>query len=145
MDVTGWIIAVVAIVGCLTTTGILIAKVAAGFAGMKTFVGTEVKKLKEEFSIDFKSLKKELDEETQTLRHEIAEVLKPIQAHIAIYEEKHYKLELYIRDNYIEVDTFRNALGEIKSDIKDLGIKIDDLSRRTASASDASKNSSHRA
>lgn len=125
MDVPAWIVACIAIVGCLTTTGVLIAKVASGFAGMKTFVGAEVRTLKAEFSNDIRLLKKEFDEENQTLRHEIAETLKPIQAHIAIYEEKHYKLELYIRDNYIEVDTFRNALDEIKSNIKDIANKID--------------------
>lgn len=72
-------------------------------------------------------LKKELEEKDDTLRHEVAETLKPIQIHIARYEEKHYKLELYIRDNYIEVDTFRNAIEEIKDLVRGIAGKVDKM------------------
>lgn len=76
-------------------------------------------------------LKKEWDHENDTLRHELAETLKPIQTHISRYEEKHYKLELYIRDKYIEVTTFQQALGEIKELINELKEQSETIRKET--------------
>lgn len=83
------------------------------------------KTLTEKFNKSLQILEKELNEKDDTLRHDIGESLKPIKTLTTDYEKKHYQLEIYIRDNYISVDTFKEVINEIKNDIKDIGRKLD--------------------
>lgn len=40
---------------------------------------------------------------------------------------KHQELEIYIRDNYVEIDSFNVALGRIEKTIDGMDVKIDKL------------------
>lgn len=115
-NVTTWIMVAIAAVGCLLTSITLVVKVTNAIAS-----------LKENISKAVKDLKKEFDEENDNLRHEMGEALKPIREHISLYEKKHYELELYMRDNFIEVDTFRNALTEIKDLINEVKVNVKEM------------------
>ena len=109
---------------------------AAGFLlTLLIIVGTVTRKLSivelsisEKISNSLVSIRIEFDEKNQRLRDELDETFKAIRTHIGEYEKKHYELELYIRDNYIEVPTFQNALTEIKDLVKDLVRKVDKIS-----------------
>lgn len=117
MDVTAWIMVAIAAIGCLLTSITLVVKVTNTISSLKDNINKAVKDLKKEF-----------DEENDSLRHEMGEALKPIREHISLYEKKHYELELYMRDNFIEVDTFRNALGEIRDLITEVKTNIKEMS-----------------
>lgn len=43
---------------------------------------------------------------------------------------KHQQLELYIRDNYVEIDSFNTALGRIEKTVDGMDVKIDSLMAR---------------
>lgn len=103
----------IAAIGCLLTSITLIVKVTNLVAAIEP---TMTAKIAEAMRL----LRQEFKEENDVLRHEFGETLKPIREHIRIYETKHQELELYIRDNYIEVDTFKNALTDIKDLIKEV-------------------------
>jgi len=72
-------------------------------------------------------VRQKIEDDGKLLRDNISETLRSIKTHIERYEEKHYKLELYIRDNYIEVPTFKDALTDIKSLIVEVKEKLDNL------------------
>lgn len=42
----------------------------------------------------------------------------------------HQELELYIRDNYVEIDSFNTALGRIERTIDGIDVKVDALMTR---------------
>lgn len=75
----------------------------------------------------FNEAKTDIDNESINLRKEFGETLKALKTHVEKYEEKLYKIELYIRDHYISDPTFTLVVNEIKADIKDLSEKLDRL------------------
>ncbi len=113
MNVTAWIMVAIAAIGCLLTSVTLVVKVTNLVSSIEPTITAKIAEAIKQVRLEFK-------EENDVIRHELGEALKPIREHISLYEEKHYKLELYIRDNYIEVDTFRNALDDIKALIKEV-------------------------
>lgn len=46
----------------------------------------------------------------------------------------HQELELYIRDNYVEIDSFNTALGRIEKTVDGMDLKIDSLMARSQNA-----------
>lgn len=91
------------------------------------YVSSIESKVNEKFNVALNILRKEFEDDNVKQRHEFVETLKPLQAHIAMYEQKHYQLELYIRDNYIEVSTFQNALKDLKDMINEIFRKLDKI------------------
>lgn len=73
----------------------------------------------------FNEARLNLDSESGKLRLEFGETLKALKVHVERYEEKLYQVEIYIRDNYIEVPTFKDIIDDIKKDIRDLSGKLD--------------------
>lgn len=118
MDVTAWIMVAIAAVGCLITSITLIVKVTRLISSIELNIGVKISDTKS-------TIKTEFYRENEKLRSEVATALIPLRSLVEGYERKHSELELYIRDNYIEVDTFSNAIGEIKTMMKDLSVKLD--------------------
>lgn len=94
------------------------------------FISKENRNLEQLVYRKFTEAKSNLDTEADKLRHEFGETIKALRTHVEIYEEKLYNVELYIRDNYIEVPTFKEVINELKKDIKDLTKKLDDFFKR---------------
>lgn len=91
------------------------------------YVSSIESKVNEKFNVALNILRKEFEDDNAKQRHEFVETLKPLQTHIANYEKKHYQLELYIRDNYIEVPTFQHALKDIKDITTEIFRKLDKI------------------
>lgn len=120
MEITAWVAIFIAAIGCALTAISLIVKVTNAINKSELTIVTKINDITT-------SIKKEFYEENDRLRHELSETLKPIQTHIALYEEKHYKLEIYIRDNYIEVSTFKGALAEIRDLISEVKSRVEKI------------------
>lgn len=43
---------------------------------------------------------------------------------------RHQELELYIRDNYVEIDSFNSALGRLEKTVDGIDMKVDTLMAR---------------
>lgn len=78
----------------------------------------------------FNEAKSDIDDESDKLRIEFGETVKALKKHVELYEEKLYKVELYIRDNYISDPTFGIVVKDIKDDMKALKDDIKDLSEK---------------
>lgn len=118
MDVTAWILVAIAAVGCLLTSVTLVVKVTRLVTSIDLTINTKVSEAKKEFYL-----------QNDKLRKEVAETVIPLKTLVGNYEAKHFELELYIRDNYIEVSTFKEVMNDIKNSISDLSKKIDQMSR----------------
>lgn len=91
------------------------------------FVSVQNEILKDLVYRKFNEARLNLDSESGKLRQEFGETLKALKSHVERYEEKLYQVELYIRDNYIEVPTFRDIINEIKANLKELSTKLDNF------------------
>lgn len=70
-------------------------------------------------------------------RTDFAESLKALRQHSQDAHErvdhmliKHQELELYIRDNYVEIDSFEKALGRVEKTVDGIDAKVDALMQR---------------
>lgn len=108
----------VAAIGCIITCIGLIVAVTKSITGLKIFVIQELQ-------LAINKIREENNKENLRLRREIGETLNALKEHIRIYEIKHQELELYIRDNYIEVPTFSRAIEDLKNTIAELFRKLD--------------------
>lgn len=118
----------------LGIAGLLITIIGATIK-ITRFISKENDILKTLLYNKFNEAKEDIDNETNNLRHEFGETLKSLRTHVEAYEQKLYQVELYIRDNYIEVPTFSEVIKEIKADIKALSIKLDTLLARPIKSS----------
>lgn len=73
-------------------------------------------------------------------RTEFGETVKAIKQHSMDAHDrvdrliiKHQELELYIRDNYVEVESFDKALGRVERTVDGIDEKVDKLMQRIPS------------
>lgn len=68
--------------------------------------------------------------EVDRSRHDFSETVSAIRAHADLAHTKIQEVELYIRDNYVEVGSFNRVMDRIEKVINSIDQKVDALGER---------------
>lgn len=117
--------------GFLSTWILGAFKIGRAVEQMRAGVKEEIKKERDSIIEKIDALERRFDTDQKSQDHNFGEVGAAMRQYIADVEKKVREVEIYGRDNYVKIPDFeraierlsadfRNAVGEIRDDIRDL-------------------------
>lgn len=129
--ISQWISPAIAIIGFLGTWVFGAFRLGRAVEQMKAGVREEIEEEREKIIAKIDAMETRFEADQRSQDHNFGEVGHAMREKIASVENKIREVEIYGRDNYLKIpdferaverlsDDFKNAVGEIKNDIRDL-------------------------
>ena len=131
MTLYQWVTLGLGAFGFLSTWILGAFKIGRAVEQMRAGVREEIKQERDSIVEKIEALERRFDADQKTQDHNFGEVGAAMRQYIADVEKKVREVEIYGRDNYVKLPDFekaierlsadfRNAVGEIRDDIRDL-------------------------
>jgi len=131
MTLYQWVTLGLGAFGFLSTWILGAFKIGRAVEQMRAGVREEIKQERDSIVEKIEALERRFDTDQKTQDHNFGEVGAAMRQYIADVEKKVREVEIYGRDNYVKIPDFeraierlsadfRNAVGEIRDDIRDL-------------------------
>lgn len=131
MSLYQWVTLGLGAFGFLSTWILGAFKIGRAVEQMRAGVREEIKQERDSIVEKIEALERRFDADQKSQDHNFGEVGAAMRQYIADVEKKVREVEIYGRDNYVKIPDFeraierlsadfRNAVGEIRDDIRDL-------------------------